>query len=109
MVTSPFIKPSQKSSIAIPSFYQKKKDSKVLEEEGSEPYSKPHQASSLESGTPMKTLERVTPVSMLPNSAIHPSVKDLEDLLPGLGVNPIQKRTFRVLYTNLIQNSEKVM
>nr|POE53651.1 hypothetical protein CFP56_36815 [Quercus suber] len=87
----------RKSTIAIPSFYQQKKDSKVLKDEGREPSSKPHRASSSKSGTPTKSLEKVIPIptpSNISNSAAYPSDRDLEDHPSGFGGQPNTKRNF---------------
>ena len=78
---------------------------------------KPHQASLLKSGIPTKSLEKVTPISVHPNfsnPASYPSVRDLEDLLPGFKGQPNttkkkKKKKFCILYTNLRQNRKKVM
>ena len=56
---------------------------------------KPHQASLLKSGIPTKSLEKVTPISVHPNfsnPASYPSVRDLEDLLPGFKGQPNTKK-----------------
>ena len=88
----------------------------MSKEEGSESSSKPYQASLPKSGTSTKSLENVTPNSVHPNfsnPAAYPSVRDLEDLLPGFkgqpNTNKNKKKTFRILYTNLRQNKKKVM
>lgn len=87
----------RKSTIAILGFYQQKKDSKVSKEEGCGPSSKPNQVPSPENGILMKSLEKVTLVSVLPNSAAYPSVKILDDLPLGFGGQPNTKNKF--LYT----------
>ena len=89
----------------------------MSKKEGSESSLKPHQASLPKSGTPTKSLEKVTPISVHPyfsNPTTYPSVRDLEDLLPGFKGQPNtnkkkKKKTFRILYTNLRQNKKKVM
>ena len=78
-------------------FLSTKERFKASKEEGSEQSSKPHQASLPKSNTLLNSLERVTLVSMLPNSAEYPSVRILEDLLPGFGGQPNTKNNF--LYT----------
>ena len=63
---------------------------------------KPHQASLLKSGIPTKSLEKVTPISVHPNfsnPASYPSVRDLEDLLPGFKGQPNTTKKKKILHT----------
>ncbi|KAL0010815.1 hypothetical protein SO802_005923 [Lithocarpus litseifolius] len=82
----------RKSTIAVPGFYQQNRDSRVSKEEGCGPSSNSPQVPSSELGTPMKPLEKVTPISVPPNSAAYPSVRILDDLPPSFGGQPITKK-----------------